>query len=102
MENISSVVDGGLPPDHDDNSSTNDDVPLALLAVNNNNNNAAADETEDYDIDDGEEEKEVDDFVFMPAPTTNIITLETIRDNIVSDGTLKTYLADILQFLFSV
>jgi hypothetical protein len=84
MENISSVVDGGLPPDHNDNPSTNDNVPLDLLEVNRNNYNAAADEIEDCDInDDNEEENEDDDFVFMPAPTNNIITLETIRDKIV-------------------
>jgi hypothetical protein len=107
MADVTSVADVGLPPDQDDNSSTDDDVPLRSLVLNRNQYNATAEQKQDNNSDDKAEDDVLDDdsadsapFVFMPAPTNNIITLATIHENIVTDGTLKTYLADILHFLF--
>jgi hypothetical protein len=107
MADITPVGDVGLTPDHDANSSTDDDVPLQSLVPNRDRYNATEEAKHDDNSDDEAEDDVLDDdsadsapFEFMPAPTNNIITLSTIRDNIVTDGTLKTYLADILHFLF--
>jgi hypothetical protein len=92
---ITSVGDVGLPLDHDANSSTDDDVPVQSLVPNRDRYNA----TEEAKQDDNSNDTDLTPFVFMPTPTNNIIALSTIRDNIMTNGTLKTYLADILHFL---
>jgi hypothetical protein len=103
MVDIPSVADDGRFPKDDDPSSTNVNVPLAVHRDDNNDNAEEKLDANFADNNDTDDNDMVDVatkvlilFMFVPAPSNNIITLTTILDTTV----FNMYLADILHFPF--